>query len=1749
MRLDLNGDLSNLGKIISAGTLRLIAADLVANSGLIQSEGQFELKADVLENTGANTKIVSGGGLNIEASARLDNVLGRIQALGPLILRTSGTLTNTSGAIETTGDLHISATDLVNSALAGTDGGTQDVNELGDLNILYATERTSGPARYWGTMRAARDEYSGTIQLNLPGMVRAGGNMRIEGRSLENLDGRILAAGDLSIKMDRTLNDALTYKVDHYRHEWGGGRRFMDNGSGAFHAPVGGHPDWLVSPYSADVFKSAGLDALARGGQRMVVISSGKSPVTVTYAGKGKYQAGVISSGQIEIIENADIASLLDLEALGVDPDNVPSVIMIGNRRVDINSAPYGNHRKTLVGKSTVSVGSLIKSGGDLLLKIDTTTNRSTLAGNLVAIEGGRLNNGAGGDFVLDDVYVPVLDFGPIDALPSWSPDPSDFGRLEAYTGSLEAASLLRDANIAGSGIRFFADPVAEAAAFADAMRRASGRSMTLDGLGDEEARQQLYKNAQAFADATGSRYGVGLTEAQRATLTEPLVWHETRIVDGASVLVPVLYLPPADDLLRGGRGAGLVAGNELVIKLDGRLTNKGAIVAKDLAAVTVRDLLNERVADHGTQFRADGASSGAFGRGDTGLISAGRLLMTTDGDLINRGGAISTAGAMDLRIGGNLVNETMKVKRAVDFMDGCIGKACGTTRTDWNVAQIASGADLTVIVGGDLTNRGGSIGAVNDMLLAAAGEVTFETLQDTYLLKDYRQRGFLSGLKVVEHAITTQEAAAETLLGDMKILAGYSLCDGGDLCRREGAAASDAIFNGAMVSAYGALAVKASGDIDMGTVSAEVVNSYRAWGFQGLGWGSVKRGWNEIDTRGTRLSGDDITLSAGGAIDGVGVKIAAASDLMLLADEDIRLSAAQDARWFTEKGFYIGLSFPGSGAVDAALNRGSTDDVLTGLADLNPLTQSLARLAHADSGLAAGLAAVNTVTGGASVFGGAIRDGYTKFGINGGSAGLTDGLTRGVDPLGKFRGTDGGITPGSVLSTVGLTISSWKKEQGWSESMASELVAGGDVVMRAGLDAVLDQGTKLIAGGDVTVEAERDILMAALVDYARDKSSSFGMSLSPGSLGVNVGKSKGYDEVLTNAGVAAGGDVRLTSGRDTTIAGGNVSGKTVSLDVNRNLAVLSPQAQGWRDGFSFGLSVGLNPSAFSISGSKEDGAKSWSSGSSVIARDSLDVVVREDTLLQGTLLQATDGDILLETGTLTVSDNHDMDRYGNVGGTVGFKGGAVDTVGFSYEKKDRQGETRTTLDAAGMLGVTIRDADRAVAEQLIASVNRDAASWQEVTRDAHTKLSGDLNVRDLAAFSKNAKAIADYVRAVNAIVPDTIAAQGPESVDYFRRLLASGFTTDQAGEALRSPEVQSLVSMQQNWNGAVDFYGSPASVPLAVRVAVAQGVNIDFSQGEPAIRIDCGPYGSGCYFQVMWNGSVDTAGGEQAAIDLVAKAEEDIRRLQPEYAAALELIIFGEPTFENGTRYKAIVAELEQAYFSYLLCADDVGATELSILVEQQIKDYDLGEANRLVDRARERVARVDIRYGGVETADGIFNFGSPAGSVAKGVGKFVVVKGVKGLRTVAGWGVWKEVADYLKAKGGALWSSVGNLVGRTGKNTATVGGKTCVYSCVVDGTTRYVGITDDVAWRGAEHLRTKGIEIEQIAGLDNLSRAEARAVEQTLINYYGLGKDGGTLLNKLNSISATKNPTAYEQSLIRGKELLDSVDYRWSN
>ncbi|WP_133473325.1 RHS repeat-associated core domain-containing protein [Sediminibacterium goheungense] len=109
---------------------------------------------------------------------------------------------------------------------------------------------------------------------------------------------------------------------------------------------------------------------------------------------------------------------------------------------------------------------------------------------------------------------------------------------------------------------------------------------------------------------------------------------------------------------------------------------------------------------------------------------------------------------------------------------------------------------------------------------------------------------------------------------------------------------------------------------------------------------------------------------------------------------------------------------------------------------------------------------------------------------------------------------------------------------------------------------------------------------------------------------------------------------------------------------------------------------------------------------------------------------------------------------------------------------------------------------------------------------------------------------------------------------------------------------------------------------------------------------------------------------------------------------------------------------------------------------------------------------------------------------------------------------------------------SSVTKKIVKVVENTRVVkpaakGGSHLVYEGLdAAGKVRYVGITGrDAAVRFGEHLNSGTarslLDYRVIDGATGLSKTGARVWEQTLINQYGLQKNGGMLLNKVNSIA----------------------------
>ncbi len=101
-------------------------------------------------------------------------------------------------------------------------------------------------------------------------------------------------------------------------------------------------------------------------------------------------------------------------------------------------------------------------------------------------------------------------------------------------------------------------------------------------------------------------------------------------------------------------------------------------------------------------------------------------------------------------------------------------------------------------------------------------------------------------------------------------------------------------------------------------------------------------------------------------------------------------------------------------------------------------------------------------------------------------------------------------------------------------------------------------------------------------------------------------------------------------------------------------------------------------------------------------------------------------------------------------------------------------------------------------------------------------------------------------------------------------------------------------------------------------------------------------------------------------------------------------------------------------------------------------------------------------------------------------------------------------------------------------GKEEANV----AVYTIEKEGKTVYAGITNDLERRAGEH----GADLTKVVG--GLTRSkEAKGVEQALIETHGLAKNGGTLLNKINSISP-KN-SIYKEAVQFGRQLLEELHF----
>ncbi|MEF9956818.1 MAG: hemagglutinin repeat-containing protein [Acinetobacter sp.] len=222
-----------------------------------------------------------------------------------------------------------------------------------------------------------------------------------------------------------------------------------------------------------------------------------------------------------------------------------------------------------------------------------------------------------------------------------------------------------------------------------------------LQGYGnDEEQYKLLMNNALSFAKLYNLRPGIALTAAQIAQLTTDIVWLEEKTVklaDGTTTkaLVPQVYVKARAGDLKGD--GTLISADQVNIQVKGDVLNNATIAGRQAIQIS---------ADNIHQL--------------SGRMQANYIDLKTTKDLNNIGGTITAVESASLNISGNFnqsstTQTTANKIGASEFTREGFDRKAGIYVTGVPLTQISNNTEnlsttLTIRVGGDTTLKGSEI-------------------------------------------------------------------------------------------------------------------------------------------------------------------------------------------------------------------------------------------------------------------------------------------------------------------------------------------------------------------------------------------------------------------------------------------------------------------------------------------------------------------------------------------------------------------------------------------------------------------------------------------------------------------------------------------------------------------------------------------------------------------------------------------------------------------------------------------------------------------------------------------------------------------------------------------------------------------------------------------------------------------------------------------------------------------------------
>ena len=686
-QVNISGLLDNAGRISSSGHLT-VSANSVRNSGSLGSAGQLIVTADSLVND--QGLIFSGTDMGLRV-ASLTNLGGALYSLGSLRIDRDGqgtladSIVNSSGSIQSDGTMALLAHSIDNLRTVLTLGDPGIYTALIEyLGCLDGDCRGPKVNMAWRVTQYQKLE---VLEASAASSITAGGDLTLKGGQLRNLSSSIATGGALFAELASLINrgvepgDTVTSRT--YRSARTTNPRPWHNLANAFNKQYwkdGAHYDRSqLGGLEAALAKFIGTTHLEYqhlynqtltplAGQSYAAVIQAAGPATVTtqngidnsvvrsgyhYIGAGK-RADTSTPGSeyaTHVGLNRQLAP--DLTQQQVDPTTLPGF-----------SLPTGQNGLFALASTAANAPHkyLIETNA-LLTALKPATSSDYLLANL------------GHD--------PDIPEKPEAAATPDNPAPP----LKRLGDGFYEQRLIQQAVLARTGLRY------------------------LDGMTSDDAMfKHLMNNALASKAALNLTLGTQLSSEQVAALTHDIVWMEYTVVNGESVLAPVLYLAHANNRL--APNGALIQASDLELITGTQLNNTGTLRASNAMRLRAGDnFINE------------------------GLTEArDRLEVLAVNNVINRAGGIIKGPDVSLiAIKGDVLNE-----RTVTTHTSSSGERAEQTSFVDSPARIEAPGALTFEAGQDVNIVGGVVDG-GDIAIKAAKDVNIIAAQqvDSDLMKD----------------------------------------------------------------------------------------------------------------------------------------------------------------------------------------------------------------------------------------------------------------------------------------------------------------------------------------------------------------------------------------------------------------------------------------------------------------------------------------------------------------------------------------------------------------------------------------------------------------------------------------------------------------------------------------------------------------------------------------------------------------------------------------------------------------------------------------------------------------------------------------------------------------------------------------------------------------------------------------------------------------------------------------------------